>query len=794
MRLYFQILSFVALTSIMNCPVKAETTPPPPPTADYPLLADFDFKSDGDSQSAWKAYPPCSGDVTVQHIEKIPVLRLPCLFDREGGARAYWDFSLPLDLSDCQGIQFQLYCADASPVSEFNAYLRSGDGWYTQTIYPADQRHWNTIVFDKSLTQTEGRPAGWSRIDTLRVAAWRALPKPTEMFIANLGAYGTGASIGMLRSNFSGPIIHSLKAAGLSYLEYEEADITLPRLQRLKVLILPNTESIGPQTVDAIHEYIKQGGKLLAFYTLPSELHSIAGLSRLEYTPAPSGVTFTSIRPSSSPLEGALDSVTQSTANIMKAVPIEGQAAVSAYWYNQEGKPTDYPAIIRSADCIYMSHVYRAANSRLLLVMLANLVPEFWKQSFEITIANLGKPFNSFAEAKNEIHRQAPNDADTGTLLTGAEQLLAKADELLKREAYSEALSAAEEARQSMTEAYCRIQSSEQNEFRAFWCHSAFGLPGKTWDESIRLLADNGFTAIVVNMLWGGSTYYPSEVLPLAPDMQGRTDLLEECLQACKKYGVECHVWKVNWRFGRTSREFIERCEREGRLQVLSDDSERAHWLCPSNPVNQELEINAMLEIVKKYPVEGIHFDYIRYPSTLGCYCEACRKRLEEYCGESIQDWPGDLQENLGLRKKWYEFRRGHITHVVRTVSDRARQINPRIKISAAVFRTWTVDRDEVAQDWKLWCDEGCLDFVCPMNYTGINQHFENWIVMQKEWAGDIPCYPGIGMSVWSDLNIFKLIDQIQITRKHNTRGFVIFNFDRPEMVELCGLGLTRKE
>ena len=76
------------------------------------------------------------------------------------------------------------------------------------------------------------------------------------------------------------------------------------------------------------------------------------------------------------------------------------------------------------------------------------------------------------------------------------------------------------------------------------------GLPAKNiviWDRFDYMLADAGFTAILPNMLWGGVAFYPSKVLPVAADVATRGDQIAECLAAAKKYGIEVHVWKVNW-------------------------------------------------------------------------------------------------------------------------------------------------------------------------------------------------------------------------------------------------------
>ena len=318
------------------------------------------------------------------------------------------------------------------------------------------------------------------------------------------------------------------------------------------------------------------------------------------------------------------------------------------------------------------------------------------------------------------------------------------------------------------------------------------------WDEAIRRLAENGFTAILPNMLWGGVAFYNSKVLPVAPEVAERGDQIAKCLAACKKYGVQIHVWKVNWNTGhRVPAEFIERMRHEGRLQANSKGKEEP-WLCPSHPDNQKLEIAAMVEVARDYDVDGIHFDYIRYPDGDHCFCAGCRERFAKAAAVEIKNWPKDALGNGPLRQSWLDWRRSNITAVVKAVSEQARALKPKIKISAAVFRNWPSDRDHVGQDWKLWCDKGYLDFVCPMDYTESDAQFGNWVKRQKEWSGQVPCYPGIGASATRlSLGPDRVIGQIQLARQNDTRGFVIFNYgvtEAKDLVPMLGKGITKKE
>jgi uncharacterized lipoprotein YddW (UPF0748 family) len=125
-----------------------------------------------------------------------------------------------------------------------------------------------------------------------------------------------------------------------------------------------------------------------------------------------------------------------------------------------------------------------------------------------------------------------------------------------------------------------------------------------------------------------------------------------------------------------------------------------------------------MVEVARKYEVDGIHFDYIRYPDGDHCFCTGCRERFERSAGVRFKSWPHDALPGGALQPQWIEWRRGNITAVVKGVSQQARAVKPGIKISAAVFPNWDRDRDSIGQDWTLWCEKGYLDFVCPMDYT----------------------------------------------------------------------------
>ena len=326
----------------------------------------------------------------------------------------------------------------------------------------------------------------------------------------------------------------------------------------------------------------------------------------------------------------------------------------------------------------------------------------------------------------------------------------------------------------------------DNGEFRAFWCHSAYGLgSGHDWDSSIDFLTRYGYNAIIVNFAWPGVAYYRSAVLPEYPRIDKEGDQLEKCLAACRKYGVACHVWKVCYNIGTREKMdgFVRKMSREGRTQVRSDKKDGAGWLCPSDPRNIQYEIDAMVELAGKKGVAGIHFDYIRYPTDKGCYCDGCRRRFETSIGRKVEKWPDDLKSDPDVSVRWKNWRVENISAVVRGVAERVRPTNSGMQISAAVFSDPAKSPDMVAQDWLSWCRNGYLDFVCPMNYLDSKVLQRAAVRNQLKMTAGLPVkvYPGVGLSVFRKdrCDARRLSEQIAEIRACGAPGFTVFNFDK---------------
>ncbi|MGN0867004.1 MAG: glycoside hydrolase family 10 protein [Oligosphaeraceae bacterium] len=343
-------------------------------------------------------------------------------------------------------------------------------------------------------------------------------------------------------------------------------------------------------------------------------------------------------------------------------------------------------------------------------------------------------------------------------------------------------------------------QEAPGTELRGAWIHSPRGIPGWGWDATVKTLADNGFNALFANLSWTVSGDYPSQFSQPHPSLVREDgtvqDLLQECLDACRKYGVQLHVWVVVCNMGDHTPEPVkEALRRAGRTQ---EDSQGApsDYLAPQLPENQELLRQVLVELVTKYPVDGVHLDYIRYP--LGEYdCSPAAKRdFQKALGRPVAKWPRAVMPGGALRDAYRQWCRDNVTALVRVARQALREARPEAALSAAVYGYWPGARETVAQDAAAWVEEGLVDFLCPMNYSGKPQEAAKWLTAQVGVVdGRIPLYSGLANYMCETPEALR--QEIRDTRTLGAEGFVCFqlkeNFAR-DWLPILGANETARK
>ncbi len=352
-------------------------------------------------------------------------------------------------------------------------------------------------------------------------------------------------------------------------------------------------------------------------------------------------------------------------------------------------------------------------------------------------------------------------------------------------------------ARRILVEAYARAQSPRRGELRGVWCHDGTAY-GMGWDAACEALAANGFNAVFPNLLWSGIAYYPSKILPVAKVVAEKGDQLQALLDAAHKRGIAVHLWKVCWQMGWMSDPAAAVPFRFANRMQVDRDGKQGEWLCPSDARNRTYELDAIREVVAKYPIDGFHLDYIRYGGDEWCFCRTCQANFEEGLGRHLKDWPRTVVAGGANAAAYADWRRNVITSFVREVKRMIQDVRPEVRLSAAVFPVPSNARQTVLQDWGRWIQDGLVDFVCPMNYTENLEEMQARLRAELDAAGGkAPVCAGLFATYGEgrDQRPDMAIAQIVAARAMGAGGFVLFELEPRvvrDLLPLLHLGVTR--
>ncbi len=156
----------------------------------------------------------------------------------------------------------------------------------------------------------------------------------------------------------------------------------------------------------------------------------------------------------------------------------------------------------------------------------------------------------------------------------------------------------------------------------------------------------------------------------------------------------------------------------------------------PSSPEVKERVYAVIMDLVDRYDVDGIHLDYVRYPSGEYDYSRCALARFRSWVGERLSpDRRAQLDESLmtdplayaeALPGPWSEFRRAQITDLVERIYTGVKRRRPQVVVSAAVFPDLNTSFTQRYQDWGAWIRDGIIDVVAPMAYTADDERYQD--------------------------------------------------------------------
>ena len=203
------------------------------------------------------------------------------------------------------------------------------------------------------------------------------------------------------------------------------------------------------------------------------------------------------------------------------------------------------------------------------------------------------------------------------------------------------------------------------------------------------------------------STIYPSAIEPWDICMTGTGgqspgyDPLQFCIDECHKRGMQCHAWMVTIPVGKWNSDGCKKIRQ--KLPKLIKKIGEEGYMDPENPQTGDYIARMCEEVTRRYDIDGIHLDYIRYPET----------------------WKLKVSRSEGRR---------NITAIVRKIYQAVKGVKPWVMLSCSPigkfddlsrYRSggWNA-YTAVCQDAQGWLRDGLMDALFPMMYFQGNNFY----------------------------------------------------------------------
>ncbi len=355
-------------------------------------------------------------------------------------------------------------------------------------------------------------------------------------------------------------------------------------------------------------------------------------------------------------------------------------------------------------------------------------------------------------------------------------------------------------------------------EVRALWVTRA----SLTTPGSIAALVDSayqsGFNTLLVQVRGRGDAYFASTLEPRADSLTGQPadfDPLGSVIALAHSRGLRVHAWinvglvssaadlpasrshvvyrhpewlmlprALAFELGQVDPRSPAYVGRLARWTRAEDDVEGLF----ASPIPRDAAdhlVAVVEDVARRYPVDGVHLDYIRYPNQQFDYSLAALRAFRQDLDASMTpverrrfdpSSPAALIAATDMYpERWVGFRRSRLNSLVLRLRTAIKASRPEALLSAAVYPDATEANARRLQDWSMWVENRWIDVVCPMAYTPDARIFATQIASVRQVAGTQAVWAGIGAY---RLSTDETIDNIMTARRLGASGIVLFSYD----------------
>jgi uncharacterized lipoprotein YddW (UPF0748 family) len=362
-------------------------------------------------------------------------------------------------------------------------------------------------------------------------------------------------------------------------------------------------------------------------------------------------------------------------------------------------------------------------------------------------------------------------------------------------------------------------RETEAPETRALWVVRTTMSSPDSVRELVRRAKENGFTDLIVQVRGRGDAYYESSIEPRAEALTQQPagfDPLALTIEEAHREGIKVHAWiniylvadleslptsrdhpifrHPEWVMvprGIATELYDVQPDRGAYLDRIIEFSRLNHneleglFVSPAHPGVKDNLYNIWMDIATRYEVDGLHFDYVRYPNPQYDYSRVSIDRFRQEIEKKLT--PSERRALLAQFRRdpllyirrfpaaYAEFQRAQVTELVSRIYSGVKSVKPNAIISAAVFANEEDAARSRFQNWKEWLRRGLLDVVCPMAYTPDTADFRKQLITAMNLAS--------GKRVWSGIGAYKqtaesAVEKIRAARDLGAQGFILFSYD----------------
>ena len=217
------------------------------------------------------------------------------------------------------------------------------------------------------------------------------------------------------------------------------------------------------------------------------------------------------------------------------------------------------------------------------------------------------------------------------------------------------------------------------------------------------------FNQIMFQVRGNATVFYKSEIEPWAWELSGTTvtltgknpgwDPLEVAIEEAHRLGLEIHAYMnvcPGWhKLTAPPPEAHQLWTEHPNWFMVGKDGKRMppidpnvkdrvrEWYSFVNPAKPEVRdylTKVFVEVVKNYDLDGIHYDYVRYPGEIGDFSH------DPVTLEGFKKKYGITPDQD--KEKWIEYRSQQIVDMIKDIKAETRKIKPNLIISASVGST----------------------------------------------------------------------------------------------------------